>query len=71
MAPLKRCVTQNDQGEKPMIDKTMLFRDQNGSLVLSEEHLHRMFQSLTKKAVAAENGRVYMHDKELAKNLPP
>ena len=45
-------ITFNTRSIKPVISQTAVFRDENSNLVISEEHMHKLFDSFTSKGVA-------------------
>ena len=55
---------------KPVVEKTMLFRDETNNLAISEEYMHKMFYNLATHDKHQPEARAYIYEQDLAKRLP-
>ena len=55
---------------KPIVEKTVMYKDENDNLVISEECLHKMFVGLARKESDDPTKRLYMYEKDIAKRMP-
>ena len=56
---------------RPIIEKTILFKDESNNLAMSEEYLHKMFYNLAVHDKHQPEARAYIYEQDLAKRLPP
>ena len=55
---------------KPIVEKTVMYKDENDNLAISEECLHKMFVGLARRESDDPTKRLYMYEKDIAKRLP-
>lgn len=56
---------------RPIVDKTLLFKDENGNLAIAEESLHKMFVGLARVDNNDPTKRLYLYEKDMIKKMPP
>lgn len=54
---------------KPIVERTQIYKDEQGNLALNEADLHKMFVGLTRREDDPTK-RLYMYEKDLVKRLP-
>ena len=55
---------------KPIVEKTIMYKDENDNLAISEECLHKMFVGLARKETDDPTKRLYMYEKDIVKKMP-
>lgn len=60
----------NYRDMKPVVQKTLLYKDQDDNLAISEECLHKMFNGLARKNPDDPTEKMYLYESDLVKKLP-